>query len=167
MTTHATLSPVLKGRDVTNSRKLTCSDCGHVSTPGPMALHRCDPGYTGIHNRLVRQRGSARKHRCISCGGQARDWAYQHTALDEHREDGFVYSLNLTDYEAMCRKCHLELDGEKNPEGLAARVAAAKAVPSEVRRKAGLASVGTPAGNQQRLNRAIAGGRAIARRWGK
>lgn len=174
MSLHATLSPpnipteaAARGRTITNSRVLRCPVCGLSTTVGPMARHTCDASYTAVHFRKVRRNGSAKKRLCITCGQRALDWAYQHVSEDEREENGLRYSLNLADYEAMCRGCHLTLDEKHNPAGAAARVAAAKGVPSEVRRRAGLASVGTPAGDRQRHERALAGGRATAKRWGK
>lgn len=153
MSLHATLSPSSavidpeaagRGRDLTNSRRLVCPGCGHSTTAGPMALHRCDPGYTGIHHRLVRQRGSAKKHTCVGCRGRAFDWSYDYRDPNDLTSDEGRYSLNLERYVARCRSCHVKHDLQKDPS-LAATC---------FRSGTALGSSG-------------AGARATARRWGK
>lgn len=92
-----------------------------------------------IHSRLYRAFGYARDYPCIQCGERALDWAYLYTAGDEEiRVDGQPpWSPHMEDYAPMCRRCHSRFDRENDPEMLQRIVNAAKAVPADVRRKAG------------------------------
>jgi hypothetical protein len=68
-------------------------------------------------------RGSATAHRCVECGGPAREWAYNHAGGERERtetvptvDDGSVtlaYSLSVDDYDPMCLPCHRRRDGAK------------------------------------------------------
>lgn len=64
-------------------------------------------GYGGAHHRLVKARGKASVHRCVTCGGTGEVWAYIGSAgparrVDEH---GRNYSADPNDYASMCRRC--------------------------------------------------------------
>lgn len=59
--------------------------------------------YDANHTRLKRARGSARRHRCVQCSGQASDWAWIHDADPADPQS----------YRPMCRACHIAYD---NPE---------------------------------------------------
>lgn len=61
-------------------------------------------GIRGIHGRLNRNLGRAADHECIGCGGQAREWAYQHPT------EGTTFSQSMSDYAPMCRPCHTRFD---------------------------------------------------------
>lgn len=65
-----------------------------------------------VHEYVIpRDRGRASEHTC-ACGAQATEWAYQHQAAVELRdENGSPYSLDPEDYAPMCRTCHIKLDG--------------------------------------------------------
>jgi hypothetical protein len=63
-----------------------------------------------VHNRLEKTRGKASAHRCVACGNQAADWAYNNAGSDERVSKWGRYSLNLDDYSPMCRSCHIKLD---------------------------------------------------------
>jgi hypothetical protein len=52
-------------------------------------------GYMAVHLRIHRTQGSAKNHRCISCGVVAFDWCYDHSDPNELRDD---------------RRCHLAYD---------------------------------------------------------
>lgn len=65
--------------------------------------------YTAVHQRLGRERGSARTHTC-RCGAPATDWAYQHNDPDERASPYGPYSTNPDCYEPLCGRCHLALD---------------------------------------------------------
>lgn len=56
-----------------------------------------------LHQNLRRHKGSASAHRCIGCGGQGYDWAFQHTGPADNPEN----------YAPMCRSCHRKLDYSK------------------------------------------------------
>lgn len=67
--------------------------------------------YSGVHMRLIRERGSAREHVC-SCGEPAAEWAYDHTDPEE-RVDGNrnrPFSLDLSRYSPKCLPCHRRAD---------------------------------------------------------
>lgn len=67
-----------------------------------------------VHKRLERQRGSARDHACVDCGGPAREWSYDHTDPDaltcDVRGSVLAYSLDLDRYEPRCVRCHRRFD---------------------------------------------------------
>lgn len=72
--------------------------------------------YQSAHNRVRYKYGYASKHKCLICGEQAREWAYNHKALDEKHEwrNGHLlpYSTNPDDYMPLCAKCHRNYDKE-------------------------------------------------------
>lgn len=70
-----------------------------------------DPAYQRVHRAVGAAKGDAKRQSCISCGGPAFEWAYQHTAVNPLIDgNGFVYSEDLEDYAPMCRRCHRTLD---------------------------------------------------------
>lgn len=75
-----------------------------------------EAGYSAVHYRLIRSRGSARDYDCVRCGDIACDWAYNHSAEHEKRDEasGLPYSTDLSDYLPLCRACHMKLD--HNPD---------------------------------------------------
>lgn len=97
-----------------------------------------------FHQSLRRAKGPASQHKCITCGGPAFEWAYQHT--DEsplYDEIGSPYSLNFDHYSPMCRSDHRKLDFKMNPEASASRIAklvGAVGDSEEMRRRGLLAS---------------------------
>ena len=67
--------------------------------------------YPGIHAELIRQRGRAAGHPCVSCEKQARDWAYTHDDPDERTSPaGFPFSIDVMRYQPMCHPCHQRYD---------------------------------------------------------
>lgn len=77
--------------------------------------------YNTAHKRTQYLRGKASEHRCVDCGSQAQQWAYQYTAGDRERtelmEDTRVgrarelaYSPDAEHYAAMCESCHIKFD---------------------------------------------------------
>jgi hypothetical protein len=77
-----------------------------------------EPGYQGVHHRLRKQEMGP----CVDCGGPARDWSLRSDTpadrLRMHYLPGrnwkrVAYSINLSDYEPRCRKCHQQMDGIK------------------------------------------------------
>lgn len=56
--------------------------------------------YSSLHRRVQEARGKASAQNCVDCGEQARDWAN----LTGNYADP-------SDYQPMCRRCHLEMDG--------------------------------------------------------
>lgn len=75
--------------------------------------------YSGVHVQLKRERGPARSHACARCGGQAKQWAYDHSDPCELRHvpryegdtRSMPFSLNLNHYVAVCVPCHRIMDG--------------------------------------------------------
>ena len=67
--------------------------------------------YIAVHQRVRALRGSASKHSCVDCGGQAKQWSYDHSDVSERiSEEGRPYSLNLDCYHARCISCHKRFD---------------------------------------------------------
>ncbi|MDX3405116.1 hypothetical protein PV708_02485 [Streptomyces sp. ME02-6977A] len=65
--------------------------------------------------RLRRERGAASEQECVDCGGQARDWSYDHQDAEEvsgpDRAGRTVkYSLKLGHYQPRCKPCHSKFD---------------------------------------------------------
>ena len=72
-------------------------------------------GYHQAHVRVGYVYGPAVTHACVSCGNGAAHWAYKHNAVEELEEvtdkgSVFKYSLDIEDYQAMCRSCHTKFD---------------------------------------------------------
>lgn len=59
--------------------------------------------YMRAHKDVWAALGKASERTC-PCGEQARDWAYQGDAPEK-------FSSDPNDYKAMCRGCHVRLDG--------------------------------------------------------
>lgn len=76
------------------------------------ALGKRGQGYYTTHLRLMREKGPARFHRCIECGNQAQQWAYDYKDPNEQRmtSESSPYSSDLTHYQPMCIPCHRRLD---------------------------------------------------------
>jgi hypothetical protein len=77
---------------------------GRPRKPGP-------PTYAAVHARLRNDIGFASEFPCVSCGGPAREWAYDHQCPNELTETNVLgtelrYSADLDRYRAMCRLCH-------------------------------------------------------------
>lgn len=66
--------------------------------------------YSGVHIRLRRLLGSARNHRCVTCGDPALNWAYDHKDPDERQSEFGPYSLDPSHYRPMCARCHKRFD---------------------------------------------------------
>ena len=75
-------------------------------------------GYMAAHKRLRRAQGSASRHKCVGCGGQAFQWAYNHQdphelTCDAAYSKGFRYSLDFDYYDPMCASCHKIVDNAR------------------------------------------------------
>lgn len=72
------------------------------------------PGYGAMHSRVRKARGPSRLYPCAHCGGQACDWAYDHTDPNElHGMNGTYlapYSNDPARYLPLCRPCHTVFD---------------------------------------------------------
>lgn len=79
----------------------------------------CD--FTAAHVRVRTLWGPASRYRCIECGENAKDWAYDGTDPAEILGPGkgsgsgslMRYSLYPEFYMPMCRKCHVTMDRRK------------------------------------------------------
>lgn len=73
--------------------------------------------YTQVHTLLLSRRGRAGAHACISCGGPARDWAYQYNGAPTiYDADGRAYSEDIHRcYAPMCTPCHKRFDLASDP----------------------------------------------------
>lgn len=72
-----------------------------------------DVGYTGVHLRLRAEYGPASDYECEHCGGEARDWAYNHDDPNERVDpvQRLVYSTGGRDfYLPLCCLCHGRFD---------------------------------------------------------
>lgn len=71
-----------------------------------------EPSYHSMHHaRLRRDRGRAADFPCIRCGEQAREWALMDAPPEFLRHvDGRTWSIRTSDYEAMCKRCHEQMD---------------------------------------------------------
>lgn len=87
-----------------------------------------EPTYSGVHERLRRTRGKASSHPCVDCGEPASQWSCCPCVDDLRwvlRPCGWVsepsgrrwvsYSVDLSDYDPRCSKCHRSLDVEFRP----------------------------------------------------
>lgn len=76
------------------------------------------PSYQALHDRLRRYRGRASEHRCVECGGQAQDWAYDHSdpeaVVTKVGKKRIAYSTDLSRYQPMCRRCHIQFDAAQS-----------------------------------------------------
>ncbi len=64
-------------------------------------------GYAGVHQRLNRERGSAKALDCAACGRPAEQWAYTGPRQAGEKQP---YSTNLDLYEPQCVRCHKRYD---------------------------------------------------------
>ena len=115
------------GFDALRCRWLCVCDCGRIcwrttsalnqtgprSTCGDRAAHRRgeSPGYTAAHDRVRRDRGPAKAHRCAKCGAPARHWSYDHSDPRQMFAAGAGwYSADPARYRPMCVSCHKRSD---------------------------------------------------------
>lgn len=66
--------------------------------------------YSGAHMRVRAQRGSARAHACVDCGGAARQWSYDHEDPNELASNEGAYSCDVDHYIPRCVPCHKIFD---------------------------------------------------------
>ena len=99
------------------NRDLGPDACGRAkwersrTTLAPMK-RKPKPSYSALHTRLYRARGKATDHACSSCGEPATGWACvrNKTIRGKSNRWSVMYSLDLSDYEPLCRTCHSVLD---------------------------------------------------------
>lgn len=87
--------------------------------PGRADLSRVvATGYIAVHQRIYDKRGKASTYPCVDCGGQAKDWSYNHSGIDEITRDEsrgektvrLTYSIDLSQYDPRCKSCHWAFD---------------------------------------------------------
>jgi len=68
--------------------------------------------YSGMHQRLRRLRGHARRYTCVSCGERARHWSYDHSGIAERIDPtlGLPFSTDPNRYDPRCVPCHKRHD---------------------------------------------------------
>lgn len=136
--------------------------------------------YQKAHHNIYLARGKASDHPCISCGGRAKDWAYQYPeeVAPLTDPDGRPYSLNVMDYAPMCFGCHITHDRakEKRLRDVVAENARRSSRALAERRKtdsvldekmkaASRRNLDMGRSPEQAHKAALAGGAATARRW--
>jgi hypothetical protein len=85
-----------------------------------------NPSYEVLHGRIRAARGPAKEHRCVDCGGKARDWSYNHSGIGEYMAWSKVMgplpaSNDFYQYEPRCKLCHMIFDHNRevsHAEGL-------------------------------------------------
>lgn len=93
-----------------------------VIEPNERAVRRGDQNYawTGdqatyraAHQRVRKERGSARLFSCVDCGGGAAHWSYDRADPDARvSPEGMPYSVHISHYEPRCVPCHKRFDME-------------------------------------------------------
>lgn len=74
------------------------------------------PSYYTAHSRVRIERGHPKEYDCVECGGTAEEWALKADAEDivfgsiNGRAKVSAYSLNLDEYQPMCKDCHRAYD---------------------------------------------------------
>lgn len=78
--------------------------------PPTMAKRKSTLGYFRLHENL----GKAADYKCVVCGAQARDWAYDKKGETLQGTNGLDYAMDPKHYSPMCRSCHIAYD--RKPE---------------------------------------------------
>ena len=120
-----------------------------------------DRHYRTTHDRLRRTRGPAKDYPCVSCGGPAREWAYQYTGtVLRDSQQNRAYSEDPADYAPMCSGCHRSFDNSNDADVQQRRL--------DGSRKAGRTTAARlqedPEFAQEFSRKVAAGGRATAAR---
>jgi hypothetical protein len=92
----------------------TCADCRDRAAERNPKWRGDEIEYTAAHARVVAQRGKPDEYPCAHCGGQATEWAYDHSDPNElrnhtGRDDG-PFSLDAQRYMPLCVPCHRRFD---------------------------------------------------------
>lgn len=94
--------------DLNRTEKPTCS-------VGSLCRRADVTSYSGAHDRIRRDRGSASEYDCVDCGRQASQWSYNHSDFDElysaeKASFGLPFSLDVGNYDPRCIPCHKRFD---------------------------------------------------------
>jgi hypothetical protein len=108
----AKVSESQKGRPVPPERRARIAASLEGRTyPVGWGRPKKTPGYKGAHRRLDREYGPIKAQSCGVCGEPAKQWALLHeAAYTEVDGRGQRYSMDPTDYLAMCVQCHRRYD---------------------------------------------------------
>ena len=68
------------------------------------------PSYNAVHLRLQRILGSAKRHQCVDCSADAKEWSYDYTDKDELTDPQGAYSIKASHYYPRCIRCHRVFD---------------------------------------------------------
>ena len=76
-----------------------------------------DVGYKRAHARVKEQKGTASSKKCVKCGAQAAEWAYDgdshgYNEVLPTNHKSLPYSTSASHYKAMCLSCHRGTDRE-------------------------------------------------------
>lgn len=71
-----------------------------------------DIGYWSAHGRARTAKGPAKEHRCVACGEQAAEWAYDHADPNARIERLQVFSPDPEHYLPLCVSCHRRFDDD-------------------------------------------------------
>lgn len=109
--------------DCGNTRRASAGELNRTdqrNTCGDKAAHRREYAtYPAAHARLRADRGPAKAHPCVGCGGQAAHWSYNHDDPGEMYFDDpssgctLAYSVKQGSYSARCATCHKRFDMSK------------------------------------------------------
>ena len=69
-----------------------------------------DATYLGAHQRVRYQRGRAKDHACVDCGGPAAHWSYDRACPNEKQSELGPYSTDIAHYVPRCVRCHKRFD---------------------------------------------------------
>lgn len=69
-----------------------------------------EAGYSTVHERLKRTKGSASSNKCTDCGDQAKQWSYDHCCENEKTSSYGPFSTDLERYQPRCTPCHKTFD---------------------------------------------------------
>lgn len=98
--------------------------CGCLQKESRYRLRTDTPGYVAMHARVRSQRGPAKTHQCVECGGPAKTWAYDHSDPNEIPHEvrtgdaAYViyFSRDVDRYQPMCVPCHKLMDNKKKAQ---------------------------------------------------
>ena len=70
--------------------------------------------YQRAHERVKEHKGGASDHACVSCGSQAKEWAYTYGCPKELPSKFGPYSPDPAMYEPKCVPCHRIADRSRS-----------------------------------------------------
>lgn len=82
----------------------------HVQTGAASPRWLDVPTYGAAHQRVHRERGSARAQTCVDCHGRAAHWSYSRACPNELTSELGPYSADVEQYVPRCVSCHKRFD---------------------------------------------------------